>query len=215
MPFAIRTSALILAPCLLLVGCGATPAGPSPDRYRRPRLILYCQPSSEQVTCSAMLFDVPSFRDSAVVTATAEWTVVPSDVGAFIEPGVLSPGRVGEAEIHARSLGIDVDHAPRFLIGPGQPARWMQFFAPTIRERESNSPIDGAVVQMLDGYRSGATCTTTSGGICTIDRVLTGETFSARISKAGFQTVTVSYRVDPPVGAAGNPPFLTVVLPRS
>lgn len=207
-------SVLVAACGMTLLACGANPAGPSPDRYRLPRLNLYCQPGGERVTCSATLLDVPSYRDSVVVTATAEWIVAPSDVGAFIEPGVLSPRRVGEAEIAARSAGVDVGHQPRFLIGPGQPARWMHVFTPIVRERESNTLIDGAVVQMLDGYRSGATCMTTSSGTCTIDRVLTGETFTARISKAGFQTVTISYWVDPPVGPAGNPSSLVVVLTR-
>jgi hypothetical protein len=199
---------------VVIFGCGGNPAGPSPDRYRQPRVILYCQTSGESVVCTATLVDVPSFGEMRAVTQSAEWMVVPPDVGFFREPGVLMPRRLGEAEVHARSEGFDVSYPPRFLIGPGQAARQLHFFAPLVRERDNSTSISGALVEMLDGYRAGTTCTTTTGGTCTIDRVLTGETFTARISKEGYQPTTVSYRVDPPVGVAGNPPFPVIILSR-
>ncbi len=175
---------------------------------------LYCQPSNQAVSCTATLFDVPAYGDNRAVTASAAWSVVPSDVGAFREPGLLVPLRPGEAEINARSEGLEAGYPPRFLIGPDQAARWLHFFAPTVREQDNTTAITGALVQVLDGYRAGSTCLTIGAGTCTVDRVLTGEPFTSRISKNGYQTATVSYRVDPPVGINGNPPFLVVILSR-
>lgn len=68
---------------------------------------------------------------------------------------------------------------------------------------------------MLDGYRRGANCRTNTIGYCSIDRVLTGETFTASVSKEGYLTAAVTYRVNPPVGpAGGNGPFLVVTLSK-
>jgi hypothetical protein len=215
----VRTGAAAVAVgiCLgvTLSACRDNPTGPSPERYRQPRVSLLCQPNGPNVACTAALLDVPFFRDRRDVTQAATWTVDPADVGVFPQPGLLTPARSGEAEIHARSQGLDADFAPRFLVGPGRDARWLHFFSAVVRERDGGAAIGGAHVEMLDGYRRGAACATNPSGMCTIDRILTGETFSARITKSGYQSVTVNYRVDPPVGPAGNPPSMTVMLSRA
>jgi len=200
---------------LAISACRENPAGPSAERYRQPRVNLLCQPSAHNVVCTATLLDVPLFRDSQDVTQSATWTVVPSDVGVFRQPGLLAPARLGEAEIHTRSQGLDASVTPRFLVGPEQNARWLYSFSPFVREREGGAAISGAVVEVLDGYRGGATCVTTMSGTCTIDRVLTGETFNARVTKHGYEPAALSYRVDPPVGPAGNSPSLAVLLSRA
>ena len=199
---------------LILGGCGSELTGPSPERYRLPRLIAYCNPAGEAVSCSATLHDVPAFRDSRDVTQTADWSVLPADIGTFAAPGVLVPATFGEAEIRVRSEGIENGGPLRFLIGPGRPARWLYFFSPSVRETDNTTVVSSALVEMLDGYQSGQRCTTDAAGLCRIDRVLTGETFTVRVSKAGYRTVTTAYRVDPPVGPAGNPPSLVVLLAR-
>ena len=197
-----------------LSACRDNPTGPSPERYRQPRVSLLCQPNGPNVACTATLLDVPLFRDSRDVTQAATWTVDPADIGGFSHPGLLTPARSGEAEIHARSQGLDASVVPRFLGGPGRDARWLYFFSPSVRERDTGAAVSGAHVEMLGGYRSGAACATSASGTCTIDRVLTGESFTARVTKSGYQSVTVTYRVDPPVGPAGNPPSMTVMLSR-
>ena len=215
----VRTGAAAVAAglCLgvALSACRDNPTGPSPERYRQPRVSLLCQPSGPNVACTATLLDVPLFRDSQDVTQAATWTVDPADIGGFSQPGVLAPARAGEAEIHARSQGLDADFAPRFLVGPGRNARWLHFFSAVVRERDGGAAVAGAHVEMLDGYRSGAACATSASGMCTIDRILTGESFTARVTKSGYQSVTVTYRVDPPVGPAGNPPSMTITLSRA
>jgi hypothetical protein len=197
----------------IALGCESGPTSPSPDRYRLPRLSIGCNPSGAEVVCTATLFDVPSYGDARVVTQSAAWSVVPPDVGGFTQSGVLGPRRVGEAEIHCRAEGLTEMYAPRFLIGPGQPARWLHFFSAMVRASSTAGPvIDGALVELRDGYQAGQSCVTNQNGVCTIDRVLTGETFTARISRPGYVVKTFTYRVDPPVGVSGNPPSLTVFL---
>ena len=192
-------------------GCGAENPT-SPDR-RQPLLVQYCQTNGVNVVCTAMIFDVPTSGAKQDVTRVADWSVLPADVAKFSAPGTMTPLRVGEAQIQLRYAEWNSYTESAFLVGPNQDARWLYFLLLQVRETDNQTPIAGANVQILDGYRTGAVCTTNSFGSCRIDRLLTGETFNALVSKNGYRATTFSYRVDPPVGL-GNSPFFAITLSR-
>ena len=195
------------------VACESTSLGPSPDRYRIPRLNMNCQvPVGVTVECRAVLLDVPRWGDSQDVTSSANWTVKPPTVATFAAPGLLSPLARGEGTIHVEygewSGALDTT----FALDPAHVARWLYWLQVTVVDA-GQTAIPGAAVQILDGYQSDASCTTNAFGVCTLERLLTGETFRTRASKPGYDSVTFIYHVDPPVGV-GNPPFYRIALSR-
>ncbi len=194
--------------------CEGNPVGPSPDRYRNPRLILFCQvPVDANVSCRASLFDVPRWGDSQDVTFSSTWSVEPPAVAAFTAPGLLTPVGRGEATIHVRYAEHSEAVASTFLVDPRATAQWLYFLQVKVVEDDGQTAIAGVTIQMADGYQAGAGCITNQFGFCMIERLLTGETFTARASKSGYHSLTFTYRVDPPVGV-GNPPFREIRLSR-
>lgn len=211
-----RVLVAVIAGMLLLsnLACDSNPVGPSPDRYRAPRLNMYCQvPVDATVQCRAVLFDVPRWGDSQDVTSSATWTVDPSSVATFAAPGLLRPMVQGEGTIHVRHGDWTAAVVPTFLLDPTHDARWLYWLQVKVVEDSGQAGIAGVTIEMLDGYQAGASCTTNGFGVCTIDRLLTRETFTGRASKAGYESVMFTYRVDPPVGL-GNAPFYTIRLSR-
>lgn len=118
-------------------------------------------------------------------------------------------------DIEVRYADWKADFMPTFLVAPDQDARWLYFLGLVVNETDGRTPVVGASVKILDGYRSDAICTTNASGFCSIHRILTGETFTTQVTKSGYRPTTFSYRVDPPVGPAGsNSPFFGITLTR-
>ena len=201
---------IVATAVLIAFGCGSSPVQPSHSPSGLPLLLPYCQASGSNVVCTASMFHVPGEADHDV-TASATWSATPPELASFASPGTLVPVAHGEVQIVARyktwSTG---ESAPRYLVGPGEDARYLSFLAMAVTEVDKKTAISGATVRMLSGYRSGAACATNAIGFCTIDRVLGGETFSAQVSKSGYQPVTFEYRVD----QFGNSPFFGTALAR-
>lgn len=143
------------------------------------------------------------------MTTSAVWSATPSDIAIFSSPGTLVPIARGEVHISVRYKDWTSD-GPAYLIDPGDNARFLTFLAMTVTEVDKTTAISGAVVSMLSGSRSGAVCLTNSLGLCSIERVLDGETFSAQVTKTGYQPLTFEYRVD----QVGNSPFYFASLAR-
>ena len=205
----------VVVVALAAMACEGNPAGPSIERYRLPRILSSCTTSGAQVTCTATLRDVPRFRDQQDVTATASWSVSPEGIGRFSAPGILTPLSSGEATIRVQYRDWGLSDPPTFLVGPDRDARRVYFFSPTVRETGTAINVAGAAVEILDGYAAGRSCVTNSSGFCSIDRVLTGESFTGRVTKNGYASATFTYRVDPPVGPGGTGPFFLLSLQRS
>jgi len=194
---------------LAAVGCGGTPAAPSDSPRDFPLLLPYCHASGSNVVCTASMFNVPGEADHDV-TASATWSATPPALASFASPGTLVPVAHGEVQVAVRYQSWSGGYEPGYLVGPGENARFLSSLAMTVTEVDKKTAISGAVVSMLSGYRSGAVCVTNSIGFCAIDRVLDGETFSAQVTKTGYQPVTFEYRVD----QFGNTPSYFVSLSR-
>ncbi|HEX7181680.1 MAG TPA: carboxypeptidase-like regulatory domain-containing protein [Thermoanaerobaculia bacterium] len=206
----------LIALCLLLpfAGCDETPT--SVDR-RDARLAVSCRPSGVHVTCTATLLDVPNSGSVRDVTSRATWRASDPSVGDFLEPGVFTPRRRGEAELTARFEQWEpLDYLrPWFLVDPQQPARLLYWVAGVIRDEVSNEVLPGVTVEILNGYGRGAQAVTNEYGHYQINRLLTGETISLRASRPGYAPATTSHRVDEPYGSSpGNPPFVDFRLRR-
>jgi Carboxypeptidase regulatory-like domain len=198
----------------VLAGCRDSPTEPE-HPPPLPELHFYCLPLGVRVTCTAYLSNVPD-RGQVDVTRTATWLVSDPTVGGFLEPGIFTPQRRGEVEISARYEALTARVTSWFLVDPLQPAQRLYFVAGLVRDDATNARLSGATVEILDGYARGSRSVTNEAGYYRIDRILTGETFSARASNTGYEPTTLSYRVDSPVGpGGGNSPFLDFRLRRS
>lgn len=204
-----------LAFCLLLAAAGCDETPTSVDR-RDPRLDVTCLPSGANVACTAILRDVPDGGSVRDVTSRATWRVSDPSVGDFLQPGVLTPRRRGEAEISARfeQWELRPELRPWFLVDPPQPAQRLYWVAGLVRDDATSQALPGATVEVLSGYGRGAQAVTNENGHYRIDRLLTGEAISLRASRPGYAPATASHRVDSPLGSPGNPPFLDFRLRR-
>jgi len=146
------------------------------------------------------------------VTARATWTIVQPGVGQFTAPGSLVPVARGEATLET-SYGGYRHSGPTFLLDPSQTARYLYFGPFSVFETDAKTGIGGVVIQIMSGYRTGATCVTNAGGFCSIDRLLTYEEFTATASKPGYLTTTFNRTASPPLGTAI--PFPSVLLQRN
>ena len=171
-------------------------------------LLVNCNPGGPDVVCTALMAssDVTVFS-AQDVTNTAQWTATPSDVAQMVAPGRFRPARSGELVIDARSGDARTLLPSRFLVSPGVGARRLGTLMVIVRDQ--TGPLTGSIVEVIDGYRAGATCTTTSLGTCTVDPIVASETFTVRAVKTGYQTGTATFRGSPDGFA---PPALLVTL---
>ncbi|HEY3571084.1 MAG TPA: carboxypeptidase-like regulatory domain-containing protein [Thermoanaerobaculia bacterium] len=211
MPLRAFFMALLLVP---LLGCDHSPTEPA--HQLSPSLHVACLPDGSRVSCKATLSGVPDGASTRDVTSQATWMASDPSLGSFLQPGVFTPRRRGEVEISASYQTWTSDVTSQFLVDPAQPAQRLYFLSGVVRDDSSNAEIPGATVEILDGYARGATSVTNESGAYHFDKILTGETFHIRVSKPGYSPVTLSYRVDSPIGpAGGNPPFLDFRLHRT
>ena len=206
----LRPAALgLVALCGVMSACNDGPI--SPDRGFS-HLLMSCTPAGANVSCTATLYEVPAFGDVRDVTAEATWFVSDPSLGGFSRPGLFTPVGNGEVGLWARYEKWQPPDQFWFLVGPSTAARWLYFLSGSVDDAETHEHLVGAEVRILDGYAAGAVVTTNQSGYYTIDRVLTGEDFTVVASKDGYSPQTQSYRVDPPNGPNGNPPFLNFQL---
>jgi len=182
------------------------------DAHRRFTWDAQCRAASSGLTCA--LIDSEG-RDQ---TASAVWTVTgPATVTA---PGQVQTTAYGEVFVsagYADAFGrFEVRAFNHFLADPPRAARRFHFLGGLVRESSGDQVIPDARVTILDGYNVGRGGATESNGHYTIDPVLTGEDFTVRAEKTGYEPLTRTYRVDDPVssGAPGNSPFLDLRLAR-
>jgi hypothetical protein len=141
------------------------------------------------------------------VTNTAQWSATPANVANMVAPGHFRPIRSGELVIDVRAGDARTLLPSRFLVAPGAPARRLGTMMVIVRDQ--TTAISGAIVEVVDGYRAGTQCTTTSLGSCTIDPIVSSETFSVRAIKSGYKAGTATYNGSPDGFA---PSFLSVIL---
>jgi hypothetical protein len=205
-----------LAILLLAALAGCNKGSPSEPEHKYPALLMTCSPEGVRVSCIARLYDVPDFGSVRDVTSQATWLVSDPALGSFLQPGIFTPRQRGEVGLSARYEMWTSNVTSRFLVDPSQPAQWLYYLYGYVRDDASNAYIPGATVEMLDGYARGARSVTDELGNYKIDDILTGETFHVKASKPGYLSLTLTYRVDPPVGpAGGNSPFLEFRLHRT
>ena len=194
-------------------GNGSTPVTPSPSLSGFPSttstLLMRCEPAGQEVSCTALLLKASAGGGSIDdVTGSAQWSATPSDAVQMVSAGRFRPARGAEVAIDARSSdGLRTLVPERFVVAPGAPARKLGILMVIVRD--SVGPLAGATVSVVDGYRAGTTCTTALLGSCTVDPVVTSETFSVRAVKTGYQTGTATFRGSPD---GFVPPALLVTL---
>jgi Carboxypeptidase regulatory-like domain len=122
---------------------------------------------------------------------------------------MFTPKQRGEVGLSARYDQRESTGTSWFLVDPLHSAQRLYFLAGLVRDDASNALLPGVTVENLDGYARGDRAVTNENGHYRLDRMLAGETFSVRASKPGYSPVTLTYRVDSPIGpGGGNPPFL-------
>ena len=89
-----------------------------------------------------------------------------------------------------------------FLVDPSTEARRLYFIAGNVLDAMTQDPIQGAEVRILTGYSKNAHTITNQYGYYRIDRILTGQQFSAKASASGYQSLTSSFQVDSPIGTS-------------
>jgi hypothetical protein len=206
--------ALATLPFVALAACGESTTWPGNDSGRRLSWQAECRAQGADVAC--VLRDT-TMRDQ---TANAVWTVE----GPAI---VAAPGQVrttGRGEIVVRGGYVDYRDGPwqvrpvgRFLVDPQRTARPFLHLGGRILDTATSQPVGGAQVTILDGYDGGRSDTTQTNGHYLIEPVVTGEDFTVRVEKAGYETLATRYRVDdraPVIDAPGNPPRLDLRLTR-
>jgi hypothetical protein len=202
--------------CLLAtVACRDRTNEPTLEQRRHPVLLMTCDPAGANVACSARVTDTPSWGTDLEVTSLAVWMASDTSVGRFVAPGVFTPDRRGEVGLSVRYRDLEVDEPQWFLVDPASAARWLYWLYGPVADDASGVKLTGADVLILDGYARGTHSTTNENGYYRIDRLLTGEVFSARASKDGYESLTKSYRVDPPRGLDSNTNYLEFRLHRS
>jgi hypothetical protein len=210
----LRRVLLVIALGAAMLGCSETPTSPSPERYRIPRLQAACVPAAILVRCTATLYDVPRWGDSADVTSQSIWLLSDPTLGT-IDRGIFTPTRRGEVSITARYQQWEDPLASSFLVDPDQPAQRLNWVSGIVRDDASSSPIQGARVEIVRGYNEGASAITNQFGHYRIEPILTAVSFSISASKDGYLPSTTVYRVDSPIGPPGNPPFLDFRLTQA
>lgn len=182
------------------------------DAHRNLTWDALCRPAGSGLSCSL------SDTDGYDRTSNAGWTVAGPAT-------VTGPGRVettGYGEIFVSASYVDYVGGPfmtrqvaHFLADPPRAARRFHFLGGYVWESSGKQGIPDASVSILDGYNAGRSDATNTDGYYTIDSILTGEAFTVRVEKPGYETLTRSYRVDDPVGPLGNSPFLDLRLVRA
>ena len=200
----------LLALLSIVVACHRE--SPTEPSHVNPRLTTTCVPSGGQVSCSATLWDVPTYGATNNVTADAIWIASDPSIGTFTAPGVFVPSRVGEVSIWAHYQRWDSPQSS-FLVDPAHEAQRLYWLSGLVLDASTQAPIQGAEVRILDGYSQGARAVSNAFGSYQIDGILTGQPFSVAASASGYASQTRSYRVDSPVGGQ-NGPFLDFHLQR-
>ena len=192
---------------LLMCACEEEAVGP---KGSNPRVQSTCLPSGSNVACTVILYDVPSYGSTRDVTAEATWLVSDPSIGEFFVAGFFRPRTRGEVALWSRYDQWEEveDLHSWFLVDPSASAQRLYFLAGTVIDAITQAPISAVEVRILDGYSRNARAVTNENGYYKVDRILTGEDFSASASKSGYTSVTQAYRVDSPVGPVGNGPFL-------
>jgi hypothetical protein len=201
----------------VLAGCSRnTPTSPNQSENGVPQvmpltvLFVNCQADGEDIACTAQT--IATSASGVVeqdVTATAQWTAVPADLTQMVAPGRFRARRAGEVVITASTTPEARTLLPvRFLVAPGTPPRRLGTLLVLVRD-PGGAPLTDAKVEVLGGYRAGATCTT-FGGVCIIDSVVMTESFDVRGTRPGYQPATVPFRTIPL-----GPPSATVAITLS
>jgi Carboxypeptidase regulatory-like domain len=173
---------------------------------------MSCVPEGANVRCVASAYNIDIASQD--VTGTGEWLFTGAG-GTFAQPGLFVPASHGEVTIWVTYRGHETATKSTFLVGPNEPAQRLYWVAGSVLDATSRERISGAAVSILDGYAAGKSAITNENGSYRIETVLTGEVFTATASKAGYQSVSRTYRVDSPIGPGGsNPPFLDFELSR-
>ena len=213
-----RVVPAVLVCLLATIACRDRNHEPTLEQRRHPALVVSCVPAGVNVSCAAYVTDTPTFGTSTYVTSLAVWIASDSSVGGFVAPGSFAPTRRGEVGLTARYHELEEPSPHWFLVDPSSEARWLYELWGHVTDRETGVRLPGAEVRVLDGHARGAHATTNSNGYYVIEKILVGETFSAQASKDGYESLTQTYRVDPPVVPAGspsNPNYLEFRLQRT
>jgi Carboxypeptidase regulatory-like domain len=146
------------------------------------------------------------------VTSEATWLASGPMVGSFPQPGVFAPAGSGDIGLWARFEEL-FSSQWWFFVNPPEASRFLYSFNGVVRDEMTNAGIAGAEVRILDRHSTGRQATTNSVGVYQFDRILTGEVFSVRASKEGYESLTKTHRLEYPFNPA-NPPELDFVLRR-
>lgn len=167
----------------LFTACNESPTEPNAD------LLVVCNPSGVTVTCRA--------TNPADVTKEVTW-FSSGATGMFAEPGFFVPSSGGEVEIWARLDDAESTTRSAFLVDPAGDARRLAAVSGDIYDDDTNQKIAGVTVRIVEGYGAGRSAISDRRGRYTLERVLTGETFTVEASRIEYEPARASFRVDPP-----------------
>ena len=202
-----RPLPLVIATALLILftACKGSPTEP----HGMAQVIVNCDPNGPNVTCRATGYNVGDVP-SGDFTNQATW-LSDGAPGSFPQPGVFVPSARGEVRIWARVEGIEEQYPKWFLVDPSAAAQALYWISGTVKDAETNQPISGATVRVLDGYAAGKSAVTSSLGAYTIRPALPGETVTVEASREGYATTRLTYLVQAPVN---NYTFADIKLQR-
>ena len=195
-----RTASMTIAgvPLLLLAllaqGCDRTPA--APERHGIPQVLVSCEPASAtsaacraSVVCSLYPCQRGTPDD---VTAVATWSVDSLEVARVTGPGRLEAGTPGHTLVRAAWSGSS--HWVPIAVFSGTPPLQTYTIEGRVYEGTpaSRVPIDGAVIEILDGVvagQKGVSGSPATGlpapGLYRIPGVPIGS-FRIRVTRAGY-----------------------------
>jgi hypothetical protein len=158
-------------------------------------MTIHCLPVQVTLHCSAVL----GRQD---VTNQATWSISEGNAATISTRGIVTPVRRGEIEISA-TYGY---HATPilYLVDPHAPPLELGWLSGEVREdNDSQEPIAHAVVEIVEGdYNRGKSARTDTVGDYRIKYVNIRVPFAARATKAGYESSTRAFRVNPRSGDA-------------
>jgi hypothetical protein len=199
---------------ILLVAVACKDSSNEITHTQSRQLGVSCSPVEAAVRCRAFLSDPRPDGVSREVTSEATWLLAGPVVGTFTEPGLFVPTSSADVGLWARFEELS-SNQEWFFVNPPHEARVLYFLNGVVRDEIANVGIEGAEVRLLDGHSAGLRAITNSVGVYNFGffSILTGEVFTIRASKQGFEPSTKTHQVDFPSNP-DHPPNLDFVLRR-
>lgn len=201
----------LLSFLVLLVACDKH-SPTEPTGGFTPHLQISCEPVGNEISCVALVTGM----DNAVTSQSAWFSSDPT-VGTFTAPGRFAPSRRGQVSLWATydypgtGIGrVQLTSEPTSVVAdPSGAALVLTFLFGGVLDADTSAALAGVEVRILDGYAQGRSATTNASGYYKVDAVPFNQTFTIVAAEAGYQPLTLTYRI-----ALPNPGTLEFRLHR-